>query len=85
MLVIEDDRAYEVLDSRGYPTVKAEVVLSDGSMGAAIVPSGASTGSKEALELRDNDERFGGKGVLKADSNVNETMADEFLGLDALN
>nr|WP_272950424.1 hypothetical protein [Campylobacter coli] len=77
MLVIEDVRAYEVLDSRGNPTVKAEVVLSDGSMGAAIVPSGASTGSKEALELRDNDERFGGKGVLKAVSNVNETIADE--------
>ena len=85
MLVIEDVRAYEVLDSRGNPTVKAEVVLSDGSMGAAIVPSGASTGSKEALELRDNDERFGGKGVLKAVSNVNETIADEILGLDALN
>lgn len=85
MLVIEDVRAYEVLDSRGNPTVKAEVTLSDGSVGAAIVPSGASTGSKEALELRDNDERFGGKGVLKAVANVNETIADEILGLDAFN
>lgn len=81
MLVIEDVRAYEVLDSRGNPTVKAEITLSDGSVGAAIVPSGASTGSKEALELRDNDERFGGKGVLKAVANVNETIADEILGL----
>lgn len=85
MLVIEDVRAYEVLDSRGNPTVKAEITLSDGSVGKAIVPSGASTGSKEALELRDKDERFGGKGVLKAVSNVNEIIAENIIGLDAFN
>ena len=85
MLIIEDVRAYEVLDSRGNPTVKAEITLSDGSVGKAIVPSGASTGSKEALELRDKDERFGGKGVLKAISNVNEIIAENVIGLDAFN
>lgn len=85
MLVIEDVRAYEVLDSRGNPTVKAEITLSDGSVGKAIVPSGASTGSKEALELRDKDERFSGKGVLKAVSNVNEIIAENIIGLDAFN
>ncbi|TQR59058.1 phosphopyruvate hydratase [Campylobacter troglodytis] len=85
MLIIEDLRAYEVLDSRGNPTVKAEITLSDGSVGKAIVPSGASTGSKEALELRDKDERFGGKGVLKAISNVNEIIAENVIGLDAFN
>lgn len=85
MLVIEDVRAYEVLDSRGNPSVKAEVILSDGSLGSAIVPSGVSTGSKEALELRDGEARFGGKGVLKAISNINESIADEITGLDAFN
>lgn len=85
MLVIDDVRAYEVLDSRGNPSVKAEITLSDGSVGKAIVPSGASTGSKEALELRDKDERFGGKGVLKAVSNVNEVIAENIIGLDAFN
>lgn len=85
MLVIEDLRAYEVLDSRGNPTVKTEITLNDGSTGTAIVPSGASTGSKEALELRDGGARFVGKGVLKAISNVNESIADAILGLDAFN
>ena len=85
MILIEDIRAYEVLDSRGNPTVKTEVILSDGSSGSAIVPSGASTGSKEALELRDNDDRFFGKGVLKAIDNINETIANEIIGLDAFN
>ncbi len=85
MLIIEDVRAYEVLDSRGNPTVKAEITLSDGSVGKAIVPSGASTGKREALELRDNDKRFGGKGVLKAVGNVNEIIAENIIGLDALN
>lgn len=85
MLIIEDVRAFEVLDSRGNPSVKAEVILSDGSSGSAIVPSGASTGSKEALELRDGEARFGGKGVLKAVSNINENIADETTGLDAFN
>ncbi|ARJ55891.1 phosphopyruvate hydratase [Campylobacter cuniculorum] len=85
MLTIKNIRAYEILDSRGNPTIKTEVSLSDGSIGAAIVPSGASTGSKEALELRDKDERFGGKGVLKAIKNVNETIADAVIGLNAFN
>ncbi|EAJ8020861.1 phosphopyruvate hydratase [Campylobacter upsaliensis] len=85
MLIIEDVRAFEVLDSRGNPSVKAEVILSDGSSGSAIVSSGASTGSKEALELRDGEARFGGKGVLKAVSNINENIADEITGLDAFN
>ncbi len=85
MLIIEDVRAYEVLDSRGNPTVKAEITLSDGSVGRAIVPSGASTGKREALELRDGDKRFGGKGVLKAVGNVNEIIAENVIGLDALN
>ena len=60
----------EVLDSRGYPTVAADVVLDDGSTGTAMVPSGASTGSHEALELRDGGARYNGKGVLKAVANV---------------
>ena len=85
MLYIEDVMAYEVLDSRGNPTVKTQITLSDGSIGKAIVPSGASTGSKEALELRDKDSRFGGKGVLKAISNVNESIAENIIGLDAFN
>ncbi|OCX43379.1 phosphopyruvate hydratase [Campylobacter ornithocola] len=85
MLIIEDLRAFEVLDSRGNPTIKAEIMLSDGSVGSAIVPSGASTGKKEALELRDNDERFGGKGVLKAIENINGTIAENIIGLDAFN
>lgn len=85
MLIIEDLRAFEILDSRGNPTIKAEVYLSDGSVGAAIVPSGASTGKKEALELRDNEERFGGKGVLKAIDNINNVIADNIIGLDAFN
>ncbi|MBM0637233.1 phosphopyruvate hydratase [Campylobacter sp. VicNov18] len=83
MPVIEDIQAYEVLDSRANPTVKVQIKLSDGSMGEAIVPSGASTGSKEALELRDGDERFDGKGVLKAVNHVNESIANVILGMDA--
>lgn len=76
--------ALEVLDSRGNPTVEVEVVLGDGSFGRAIVPSGASTGVHEALELRDDDKkRFGGKGTLKAVDNVNGTIADLLIGWDA--
>ncbi len=76
--------AREVLDSRGNPTVEVEVVLADGSWGRAAVPSGASTGAHEALELRDEDpDRYGGKGVLKAVQNVNELIADELFGWDA--
>ncbi|MDW7990743.1 MAG: phosphopyruvate hydratase [Anaerolineae bacterium] len=76
--------AREILDSRGNPTVEVEVVLADGSWGRAAVPSGASTGAHEALELRDDDPgRYGGKGVLKAVQNVNELIADELFGWDA--
>jgi enolase len=76
--------AREVLDSRGNPTVEAEVTLDSGARGRAIVPSGASTGSKEALELRDGDERFGGKGVANAVANVNTIIGPALLGRDAL-
>jgi len=81
MIFIENIYADEVLDSRGNPTVRATVELSDGSVADAIVPSGASTGSKEAIELRDADERFLGKGVLKACENVNGVIANELIGL----
>jgi enolase len=81
---IVDVLAREVLDSRGNPTVEVEVTLECGAMGRATVPSGASTGSHEALEMRDGDKkRYGGKGVLKAVQNVNETIAEEIIGLDA--
>jgi enolase len=76
--------AREILDSRGNPTVEAEVTLSGGGFGRAIVPSGASTGALEAVELRDGGERFGGMGVLKAVANVNETIAPRLIGHDAL-
>ena len=83
--LVEDIVAREILDSRGNPTVEVEVLLSGGSVGRAAVPSGASTGAHEALELRDGDEtRFGGKGVLKAVGNINETLAVELIGWDAL-
>lgn len=84
--MISDVYAREVLDSRGNPTVEVEVYLQNGAMGRALVPSGASTGEHEALELRDNDEdRFHGKGVLKAVDNVNSTIAPEIIGYDARN
>lgn len=83
MISISDVYANEVLDSRGNPTVKVSIYLSDGTKADAIVPSGASTGKKEALELRDGDKnRFGGKGVLKACENVKTTIADGIIGLD---
>ena len=75
--------AREVLDSRGNPTVEAEVTLAGGGFGRALVPSGASTGALEANELRDGGDRFGGKGVLRAVDNVNNTIAPEVIGLDA--
>ena len=76
--------ARQILDSRGNPTVEADVVLEDGSTGRAAVPSGASTGAGEALELRDGDkERYDGKGVLKAVWNVNNKIADVLIGNDA--
>ena len=82
---IEHVQAREILDSRGNPTVEAEVILADGVMGRASVPSGASTGENEAVELRDGDKkRFGGKGVLKAVQNVNEVIAPALQGFDAL-
>ncbi len=82
-VVIEDIIAREILDSRGNPTVEVDVLLSDGKMGRAAVPSGASTGVHEALELRDGDKaRFGGKGVSKAVQNVNTVLAEELVGWD---
>jgi len=83
--LIESVHGREVLDSRGNPTVEVDVTLLDGSWGTAIVPSGASTGIHEALELRDGDEtRYGGKGVLRAVENVNTTISEALLGWDAV-
>ena len=73
----------EILDSRGTPTVEVDVFLEDGSFGRAAVPSGASTGVHEALELRDKENRYGGKGVRRAVENVNDKMASELIGMDA--
>ncbi|MBV8461900.1 MAG: phosphopyruvate hydratase, partial [Acidimicrobiales bacterium] len=84
MSAIEQVFAREVLDSRGNPTVEVEVVLDSGAVGRAIVPSGASTGSFEATELRDGGNRYGGKGVLGAVANVNGEMATILEGMDAL-
>ena len=85
MTIISDVYAREVLDSRGNPTVEVEVLLESGAKGRAIVPSGASTGAYEAVELRDGDKgRYLGKGVLKAVENVNTVIAPEVIGLDAL-
>src|SRR5262245_61606928 len=76
--------AREIIDSRGNPTVEVDAVLEDGAFGRAAVPSGASTGSMEAVELRDGDKkRFGGKGVKKAVTNVNNEIADALAGMDA--
>ena len=86
MVKIEKVFAREILDSRGNPTLEADVVLSDGSFGRAAVPSGASTGKHEAVELRDNDDtRYLGKGVLKAVNNVNNRIANKLIGIDARN
>lgn len=85
MTIIQDIYAREVLDSRGNPTVEVEVSLQGGALGRAIVPSGASTGSFEAVELRDGDpKRYLGKGVLQAVENVNVVIASELIGMDAL-
>jgi enolase len=84
MAVIEDIWAREILDSRGNPTVEVEILLDDGTEARAAVPSGASTGTYEALELRDKDSRYHGKGVLQAVRNVNEIIAPEIVGLDPL-
>ena len=82
MSKIVDVRAREILDSRGYPTVEVEVETEKGFIGVFSVPSGASTGSREALELRDNDERYFGKGVTKAVNNVNTIIKDNVVGMD---
>jgi enolase len=85
MAYIEDVIAREVLDSRGNPTVEVEIYLEDGAMGRAIVPSGASTGAHEAVELRDGDKtRYLGKGTLKAVENVNDIIAEEIIGYNVL-
>ena len=84
MSAIVDVIAREILDSRGNPTVEADVVLESGGSGRAAVPSGASTGSKEAVELRDGDaKRYLGKGVMRAVENVNTEICEAILGLDA--
>jgi len=75
--------ARQIIDSRGNPTVEADVILSDGTLGRAAVPSGASTGSNEAVELRDGGDDFGGKGVMKAVGNVNGVIAEKLMGVDA--
>ncbi len=86
MSEIIDVHAREIMDSRGNPTIEVDVTLASGVMGRAAVPSGASTGENEALELRDGDKnRFLGKGVLKAVDNVNNVIAEEIIGMDALN
>jgi len=85
MIFIDEVSAIEVMDSRGNPTVKATVQLSDGTRESAIVPSGASTGKREALELRDGGARYMGKGVLKAVENVNTQIADAIMGLSPFN
>src|SRR3954467_10779455 len=83
MTTITKIHAREILDSRGNPTLEAEVTPADGSFGRALVPSGASTGSKEAVELRDGDKtRYLGKGVLKAVANVNGPIAQALQGMD---
>ena len=84
MGIIIDVFGREILDSRGNPTVEVEVILDDGSMGRAAVPSGASTGAFEAVELRDgDDERYLGKGTLNAVAHVNEEIADALIGVEA--
>ncbi|CAN8141985.1 phosphopyruvate hydratase [Thiomicrorhabdus sp. 6S2-11] len=84
MSLIKDIKARQVIDSRGNPTVEADVILEDGSKGRGISPSGASTGSREAIELRDGDKsKFGGKGVLTAVNNINTEIKDKLVGMDA--
>ena len=84
MSAIVDIVGREILDSRGNPTVECDVLLESGTMGRAAVPSGASTGSREAIELRDGDKsRYGGKGVLRAVEHINTDISESVLGLDA--
>ncbi len=84
MTTIQSIRAREVLDSRGNPTIEADVSLAGGGFGRALVPSGASTGALEAIELRDGGDRYGGKGVQRAVDHVNGTIADAVVGMDAI-
>ena len=84
MAIIEQITAREILDSRGNPTVEVEVGLEDGTWSRAAVPSGASTGEHEAVELRDGDKRYGGKGVQKAVDGVNKEIAAELKGFDVI-
>src|SRR5579859_170031 len=84
LTTIEAVNASEILDSRGNPTIQVDVLLASGATGTASVPSGASTGAHEAVELRDGDKkRYGGKGVLQAVTNVNDTISEAIIGLDA--
>ena len=84
MSEISEVKGREIIDSRGNPTVEAEVILSSGTVGRAAVPSGASTGSREAVELRDGDsKRFGGKGVTRAVNNINTVIREAVLGRNA--
>ncbi|MDH4123605.1 MAG: phosphopyruvate hydratase, partial [Thermoplasmata archaeon] len=84
--IISELKAREILDSRGNPTIEVDVILASGDIGRAAVPSGASTGTREALELRDrNKQRYYGKGVTKAVRNVRRTIAPAITGLDAMN
>ena len=85
MSKIIDVKAREILDSRGFPTIEVDVLTISGGFGRTSIPSGASTGSNEALELRDNDERYLGKGVLKAVKNVNEIIKPKLIGIDVKN
>src|SRR5512146_1600745 len=85
MSLISDIKAREILDSRGNPTVEVDVILAGGAVGRAAVPSGASTGEHEALELRDGDKkRYLGKGVSQAVANVNGVISDDLFGWDAV-
>ena len=79
---IKDIKGREILDSRGNPTVEVDVILENGIMGRAAVPSGASTGSREAIELRDNDSRYNGKGVRRAVNNVNTSLKNLVVGME---
>jgi enolase len=86
MSYIAEIIARQILDSRGNPTVEVDVITEEGALGRAAVPSGASTGVHEAVELRDNDKNvYGGKGVLKAVANVNDVLAEKLVGMDIAN
>jgi enolase len=85
MSKIKNIHGREILDSRGNPTVEVDVVLESGATGRAAVPSGASTGEREALELRDGEKRYLGKGVAKAVNNINTIIKDKLIGLESRN